>query len=138
MKVEYVHLTSRALLPDLSSLKPFKAVVIIDDEVPVERRVEISEWLVESGCLYMMAWGDQCSRWDDSVDMADLQAFDYGEILKDKFVMTTWHDDEPLKEVFWFAKHAAHHATVIMEYCVLLHLAEVSSDSELMSLFEAA
>ena len=54
-----------------------------------------------------MAWGVDCSLWDDSVDHADLERFGYSDIPEDEFVMTTWHEGDTLEEVFWFARHVA-------------------------------
>lgn len=81
--------------------RPFAAVVIIEMDVSDEWRDYVSRWLVQSGCLYMMAWGNECSFWDDCVDRALLQAFDFGDIPDDEFILTTWHDDEPLEEAFF-------------------------------------
>ena len=42
-------------LPDIGKLKPFKAIVVIDNDPSPEWQMEASRWLVSSGCLYMMA-----------------------------------------------------------------------------------
>ncbi len=55
----------------------------------------------------MMAHGEGCSLWDDSVDWANLAVNDYGKIPDEKSVMTTWHDNESLSDVFYFAKMCA-------------------------------
>jgi len=102
---QYLHIKPETALPDIGALAPFRAVVIVEAVVSPEWQSLVSDWLVRSGCLYMMAWGTNCSSWDDSVDMANVQQFDCGEIPEDGFVMTTWHEKEPLGEVFWFAKN---------------------------------
>ena len=53
----------------------------------------------------MMAWGMDCSAWDFSVDEASLG----GQIPNGDFVITTWHDNEPVEEAFWFAQFCAVH-----------------------------
>ena len=78
-------------------------MVILEGDYGADWQDEVSRWLVDSGCLYMMAWGPRCSSWDDSVDWANIGSFGDEEIPDAAFVMTTWHDDEPLDEVFWFA-----------------------------------
>ena len=45
-------------------------------------------------------------------DCANLEVLDFGDFPDSEFVMTTWHENEPLQEDFWFAKEAAHHPTV--------------------------
>ena len=76
-----------------------------------EWRQTVSEWLVDQGCLYMMAHGDECSLWDDSVDIANLEAFDWNfdDIPEDKHVTTTWHENESLEEVFFSPRIALCH-----------------------------
>ncbi|OYW59401.1 MAG: hypothetical protein B7Z40_21675 [Bosea sp. 12-68-7] len=52
----------------------------------------------------MMAWGVNSSRWDDTVDEVTRKLFDPDEIPDAGFVMTTWHTDETLEGVFWYAQ----------------------------------
>jgi len=115
-----------------------RVVVIADLEASPEWQALASTWLVRSGCLYMMAWGCGCSSWDDSVDIANLEEFGFGEIPEDRFVMTTWHTEEPLSEVFWFAKHNAFHPTVELERTLLLHVAAQDREHELLASYAAA
>ena len=86
----------------------------------------------------MMAWGVECSSWDDSVDHANLEKFGFAEIPDDHFVMTTWHDREPVTEVFWFAKHNAYHPTKMLERTAILHIADRENEHELLRLFAEA
>ena len=109
-------------MPDVGDLKPFKAIVVVEDRSSPEWQAQASRWLVDSGCLYMMAWGEDCSSWDDSVDLANLEGFDFGDIPDDEFVMTTWHKNEPLREVFWFAKVVADHPAVKLDNILILHI----------------
>ena len=97
---EYLHLRPEGPQPSLDGAAPFKAVVVIDSEVTPEWQAQVSDWLVRSGCQYMMAWGLDCSSWDDSVDVANLEMFDFGEIPDEGFVMTTWHEKDSLLEAF--------------------------------------
>lgn len=120
--MKYVHLTSTSVLPDICSWRPFRAVVVVGDVIGLDRQSKISKWLVESGCLYMMAWGRGCGSWDTSVDIANLEEFQYAEIPDHRIVMTTWHAEETLAEVFWFCKNCAFHPTVEISNDMILHL----------------
>jgi hypothetical protein len=86
----------------------------------------------------MMAWGENCSSWDDSVDIANLERFDYGEIPESQFVMTTWHQDEPLQEVLWFTKNNSNHPTEVLKGDLLLHIAAQPRESELLRAYAEA
>ena len=123
LTMDYVQLTALSNLPDLSALRPFKTVVLVEDVVTSDRQAAICRWLVETGCRYIMAWGGECGSWDDSVDLANREKFNFEDIPDEGVVITTWHEDESLKEVFWFAKHTAIHPCFPLDNTVLLHLA---------------
>ena len=91
-----------------------------------------------SGCRYMMAWGRKCGEWDDSVDMANLAMFDFGEIPDDGFVMTTWHENELLQETFWFCDQCAAHASLALERTYIVHIAPEARASEPLETSRAA
>ncbi len=85
----------------------------------------------------MMAWGTDCSSWDDAVDIANLEQFDYGDIPEDQFVMTKWHDKQSLEDVLAFCKRSARHPTVELHHTILLHVAERSESKRLLNAYEA-
>lgn len=109
MTIHYLHLPAGSEPPVIGQDGPFKAVVVSEQDVDPDWQTRISDWLVRSGCLWMMAWGRKASDWDNSVDWALLQLHDFEAIPDEKHVVTTWHDDEPLAEVFWFSGHCAWH-----------------------------
>lgn len=112
--------------------------MVLQQPVSHEWRALVSAWLVRSGCLYMLAWGQDCSAWDDSVDWANVEAFEPAEIPDDQFVMTTWHDDQPLAEVFWFAEHCAHHPTVPLNVTLIVHVASEDHQAPLVEAYVRA
>ena len=134
----YVQLRPGGDMPSVTGLAPFRAVVIVDAIVTPQWQRAVSESLVRSGCLWMIAWGIDCSSWDDSVDYANLEAFDYGEIPDDKSVVTSWHDDKPLSEAFDFCKRCASHRTVVLTTTVLLHISPENREQEICRLFSEA
>lgn len=110
---------------------------MVEEDASSDWRNEISDWLVGGGCLYMVAWGRDCSAWDDSVDWANLNAFDCGDIPDDHFVMTTWHDKESLTEAFWFAKYCAFHPTIELARTLIVDVAPKPRQFELMEAYRA-
>lgn len=134
----YLHLPPDGPLPDIGHLSPFRAVVIIEAQVGAEWQEKVSGWLVQSGCLYMMAWGHDCTTWDDSVDIANLEAFDYGDIPGDRDVLTTWHSDQTLGEVFDFCKRHARHPVVELPRVVLLHIALQGDEARVLDVYMEA
>jgi hypothetical protein len=127
--MEYIHLKPNSELPNIAHLYPFKAVVLIDDAVLPEWQAKVSSWLVLSGCRYMMAWGRECSSWDDSVDEASIAEFEFREKPDCNFVLTTWHENEPMNEVFWYAKNTAFHPVLDLKNAVVVHIANMPRKS---------
>ena len=134
----YFHVEPEGALPEVAHLAPFRVVVVVDAIVTAAWRAQVSAWLVRSGCLYMMAWGRAASLWDDTVDMANLEQFEFGDIPDDRFVFTTWHADESLSEAMSFCKHQAVHPTVRISHTVLLHVAEHADATRLLATFADA
>ena len=134
----YVHLLSAGALPQLARLGRFKAIVVVEDDVTPEWQATVSDWLVRSGCRYMMAWGRRASEWDDSVDHANLHRVGHGEIADDEFVMTTWHDKDSLEDTFWFATHAAMHPSLELNETCILHIALSAQPQEILQRFSNA
>ena len=83
-----------------------------------------------------MASGIDCTLWDDSVDFAHLEIHDWGDIPDDQFVMTTWHDDETLSDVFWNANMAIFHPPeVSINHLVILDITDKARENEMRELF---
>jgi hypothetical protein len=127
--VRYLQLApEESNLPDLNGMRPFRAVVLVRETVTNDWRNRVSDWLVAAGCLYVLAWGKDCSVWDDSVDWANIDAFDSKPIPPEHFVMTTWHEDETIEEVFWSATHCAEHPTVALQSDLILDIASANHE----------
>lgn len=138
MSVSYIHLPPEAQLPSVGEARPFKSVLVLEQAVSADWQNRVSEWLVKSGCLYMMAWGAECSSWDDSVDWANISVAGVDDIPDDQFVMTTWHADEPLSETFWFAGFTAHHPTVHLEHVVIIDIGPTNRESQTLQAYKEA
>ena len=137
MSPHYVRIAPGEALPDLSPFSPFKAVVVLKTEYSSEWQNEVSAWLVQCGCRYMMAWGPNCSSWDDSVDWVTISE-NPEDAPPDKFVMTTWHEKESLESVLWYAQFCAtfSYDDVELKETVLLDVSRSDHKSELLSLWE--
>lgn len=133
MELKYIRLQNGDTLPSLDQFRPYKAVVIIEDIVGRDWQMKVSGWLVKTGCLNMLAWGRECSSWDDSVDHANLEAFDYEDIPDEHFVMTTWHENQTLDEVIEFAKFSNKYDDPKLEKLLFLHIGSQDRHNEFMT-----
>jgi hypothetical protein len=134
--VEYQHLPAGSILPAVRPA-PRRVIVLIEQGVTEDWRDEVSDWIVRSGCLYMMAWGQDCSSWDDSVDYATLRKFDFSEVPDDEFVMTTWHSDDTLDDVFEYDLLCAFHPTIELPLVSILHIASSANRDNILERYEA-
>lgn len=128
---QYMHLVSGAIPPPIAC-RPTRVLVVLDCPVDPDWQDLVSRWLVDSGCLYMLAWGEGCGSWDDSVDFASLESFGYGEIPDTSLVMTTWHEQESFAEFLQFAKHSAQHPEGALERTLILHIGPVPRESQVV------
>jgi hypothetical protein len=133
-KLTYIHLPTGSEPPQIMPT-PCRMAVLVEDDVGAEWQVKISKWIVDSGCLYMLAWGKDCSSWDDSVDHANLEDFDYGEIPDDKFVMTSWLETGPIEEALWHCRHVAFHPTLNLPFAFIIHIASHPRANELSAAY---
>jgi hypothetical protein len=136
--VKYLHLLPDAGFPELGGMHRFKAILAIESEVSQTWQWDVSRWLVSSGCRYMLAWGKECDSWDDAVDEANLERFNYEDIPEEEIVMTTWHEDEDLEEVFWFAKNRAKHPVLDLNETLIVHIGDVEKRKECERLYADA
>ena len=137
MGLSYVHLQPGQGPPDRTS-GPFRVVIVSEIEAAQDWRNQVAEWLVNSGCLYVVAWGIECEAWHDTVDWTVLEKFDFADIPDDEFIMTTWHTNEPLSEAFWFAGQAAWHPDVELPDTVILHISNGARGAEMLDAFEVS
>jgi hypothetical protein len=136
-EITYLRLEPESTLPEIT-IEPTRMVVIVVAEVSPEWQSLVSDWIVRSGCLYMMAWGFDCSSWDDSVDWANIDKYGDAPIPEDAFVVTTWHSDEPLEEVFWYSKNLAIHPVVDLHRTVILDISTVNRRDQLLKAYATA
>jgi hypothetical protein len=127
----YLQLPPGSEPPALDHLAPFLAIVLSEEESSELWQAEIARWLVASGCRFMLAWGKDCDAWQDMVDDANLEAFDYEDVPEQNVVMTTRHEDEEREEVFWFARHRAAHPSHSFKATVILDISTVGRKDEI-------
>lgn len=136
--VAYLHLPVGQSPPSLEGRRAFKALLVSEQPADDAWQALVSEWLVRSGCLFMSAWGHDCGGWHDSVDRANLAAFDFGEIPDDALVRTIW-DDGPLTHALWFVANCAFHPTITtFDHTIIIHIAAEARRAELLSAFQKA
>lgn len=128
--VEYLWLPPGVTPPE-RACSPYRTIVAVEAAVEADWQARVSDWLVRSGCRYMMAWGIECSSWDDAVDLASLD----GE--GEDCVMTTWHDRDTLAEVFAFCA-IAQHPTLELRHTLVLHVAEAADQARMLAGVEGA
>jgi len=77
-------------------------ILSCDRTQTADERDRIASGLVNSGCRYAVCSGFESSRWDDAIDWAFLGTSPEFDPPDDKFVMTSWHEQDSLREVAEF------------------------------------
>lgn len=77
-------------------------ILSYDRAQTAEERGKVAAHLVASGCRYAVCSGFESSKWDDAVDLAYLDTSPEFNPPDEKFVMTSWHEQESLREVAEF------------------------------------
>lgn len=77
-------------------------LIVVDASISDDERDTLSGEIIGQGCRYAVCTGHQCSKWDDSIDLAYLATSPDFSPPDERFVMTTWHEDEPLEDVIHF------------------------------------
>jgi len=134
---KYLHLSPDADLPALEGLRQFKTILVADAEVQETTMWDISRWLIESGSLYVLAWGKDSEQWREAVEDAALEAVNYEDVPAERRVLVTGHEDDDLEEVFWFAQHRAAHPADLKQ-TLLLHIADAPRREELEDAYRDA
>ena len=65
-------------------------------------RQQLTTALIASEVRYGVCGGVECERWHDALDWAFLDQNLEGEAYDARFVMTSWHSEEPPDEVVFF------------------------------------
>ena len=79
---KYIFLPEDLPISVPKEMTSFKCLILVERYVESGYRDEVSKALVEAGCLCAMAWGLDCSTWEDSVDCAFLEKNGFGEYPK--------------------------------------------------------
>ncbi len=79
------------------------AIFANDPTISVDEQNTISNQIIKSTCRYAVCAGYKCSSWDDSIDFARITNDPNFSPPDEDFVMTTWHENETVAEVLWFA-----------------------------------
>ncbi|MEM7307933.1 MAG: hypothetical protein AAF682_14745 [Planctomycetota bacterium] len=82
-------------------------LAVYDPSVTDDEQARLSERFVAEGCRYAVCTGDRCSSWDDAIDTAYLASEPDFQPSDATFVMTTWHEEEPLGDVAEFFMRSA-------------------------------
>ena len=53
--------------------------------------------ILKANCKYLVAGGENCEEWHDETDIININLYPNFQVPESEDVMTTWHDNEPLK-----------------------------------------
>lgn len=138
MDIKYFQLIPMDALPSISELKPFLAILVVDEQVGAEWRDKVSHWLVKSGCKYMLSWGKDRAAWNESVDLANIAQFQNGQIPEDELVLTSDQNELSLDHFFTEAKITATQDCSDFDHTLILHISMENKEKEVLTRFSGA
>ena len=124
-------------MPSLA-LPPFRAAVVIEAIVSMTWRMAVCDWLAQADCRYLLAWGPDCSLWDDVMDESTVMRQISGELPEDHLIVTTWHDEDTLAEFLAHCKHHSDHPDLDLRRTLLLHIGAEPRELALLRSYEQA
>lgn len=77
-------------------------LVACDPNLSNDERNALADAAVAANCRYACCLGIACSQWDDAIDWAYLATNENFDPPGETFVMTTWHENEPLSDTVFF------------------------------------
>lgn len=107
IKISHYNLLANQAIHFELPKEPYIVVIAIyNNNVSNDWRNLCSDWIVQSEqCYWAMAWGHECSIWDDALDYSYLEFCNYDLPEDDDYnFMTTWHEDQTLEDVIEFAE----------------------------------
>ena len=132
MPVDYVKFDRDKPLPGDLGFSDFKCIVLLSGRLDQAHMDNIINWLLDEGAVYVMAHGQDCEKFHDNVDDAVMAL---GE--ESRFVITTWHNEEPVSEVLWSGKHCADHPDFDSNRVVIVDTSSVSRRAEMLLLYNS-
>ncbi len=105
IKIAYLELAANQdILYDLPKHPYIAILAIYNNSITPDWQNQCADWIVNSKyCYQAMAWGYECSSWDDALDFSYLESCNYF-VNDDYDFMTTWHQNQKLEDVIEFAE----------------------------------
>ncbi|MDM1763219.1 MULTISPECIES: hypothetical protein [unclassified Acinetobacter] len=107
--VSYELLVNQLFKIELPNSPYLLLIAIHSPLVNTQWRYDFCNWVVKSKqCYWALAWGHECSMWDDALDLRYLEFCNYDLPEDNDYnLMTTWHENQTLYEVIEFAQSVA-------------------------------
>lgn len=124
-----MQLTKDIKLPDAPPVSPFRAIIVSEESISEEQRKLVSDWLVSSGCVMMMVWGEDSSSWEHQVLQSKWEAIESGLVAENFHIMILCFPDEPLSDMFLISGSGVDMASNVL----ILHISSTDKKDELLA-----
>lgn len=94
---------SEGVLPPVYPIQvPHYVLLLCRGDVDPDWQCEVAKWIVHSTATTVAAWGPHTTKWDDAIDWALILEQHEGRLDPNRFVLTAWHDHEPIEDTLEF------------------------------------
>jgi len=105
-------------------------LVVSDTNISDVEQAALSKEFVQQGCRYAVCTGFRCSSWDDSIDLAAISTDPNFNPPDDRFVMTTWHQDDQIPDVVEYFRWNTCFADFVPRHFLILFLGSNATAEE--------
>ena len=134
MPISYLALAEHDDLSKIRQSGPFKCAILLAGHLSPDWRDALIEKLLDAGCVYAMVYGPECEKFHDRIDEIAAEKIWADE----RVIMTTWHGNETLSELFHFAKFAANHPDIDTEEVLIADIGVPSREMPITTAFRQA
>lgn len=101
--------------------EPFVCILFNNEQfICNDDQNKISDGLVLLNCRCAVCAGYNCSSWDDSIDWAYLSTDEDYNPPDETFIMTTWHDREPIEDIIWYGLNNTNFDDIVFNKYLIL------------------
>jgi hypothetical protein len=80
----------------------YSLLLITLASIPREEKLRLAAQIIASDARSIACWGVECEDWHDTLDWAYLASDENFNPPDERFVMTSWHENESLAETVFY------------------------------------
>ena len=113
--------------PTLAKKDGLYILILCRGDIDPDWQLEMAKKIALAMPVLAAAWGPGTTSWDDAIDDSAIIGQIEGWLPKDLFILTTWHDDEPLAETVDFLATNIKYEDAPIDKLLILNMGNTSA-----------